>query len=204
MNLVKPVRQGQRERKTMVKNSNSDRNGLKSAKNAQRQSSKETFDDFVIRMKKEASKSSENQYGTRIRPYTSSGYGQLRIKHQKRPITKSGLGLKQYENTRHYPYYNNRAHLPNQLRKRSGNRQLDYKSANLLNDSDSKKLNHRCTFYQGSTESLVNKTAPSEDIVLDNPPIHTQNTYFNKKVKYISCAILIVSIGFEGKSEPDK
>lgn len=94
-------------------------------------------------MRKQDNNLSDNQYGTKSRPYSSSGYGQLRIKNQKRPTTKSGLGIKNYDQAKHYPYYQNRAHLPIQMRKRSGNRHIDYKSSNLLNETDSKRLNHR-------------------------------------------------------------
>ena len=83
---IRPIRQIQRDKKS-TKAPISDRNGVKTAKYAQRQNSKESFDNFVQRMKKD-NKSTET-YGFKARPYTSNGYNHLRIKHQQRPMTKS-------------------------------------------------------------------------------------------------------------------
>ena len=79
--------------------------GIGQWSNVEEQSSKETFEEFVNRMKTQSSKPSENQYEARVRPLTWGGYGQLRIKHQKRPASKSGIGIKLYDETKNYPYY---------------------------------------------------------------------------------------------------
>ena len=73
--------------------------------NVEGQQSKETFEEFVNRMKNQTTKTSENQYETRVRPSTCGGYGQLRIKQQKRPSSKSGMGIKLYDEVKNYPYY---------------------------------------------------------------------------------------------------
>ena len=182
-NLIKPVRQMQRDKKSALKSAFSERNGTRTAKNANRQTSKETFDEFVKRMHKENDTSSEQTYGTKVRPYTSNGYGQLRIKHQKRPTTKSGTGIKLYDEVRNYPYYHNRTYLPKDGRKKSTNRHTEYRSSNLLNEVESKRLNHRCTFYPTSHEDLVNKTMSSNDTYLGQKPPLLQNTYFQSSGK---------------------
>lgn len=115
--LTKPVRQAQQEKK-IIKQAISERHGNRTSKNICKQSSNETFDDFVVRMQKQEENFTENQYGQRVRPYTSNGYGQLRIKHQRRPCTKSG-GIRIHAQNKHYPYYQNRAYLPTQHRRKS-------------------------------------------------------------------------------------
>ena len=78
--------------------------GIEQWSNVEEQPAKETFEEFVNRMKVQ-SKQSENQYENRVRPSTWGGYGQLRIKQQKRPASKSGMGIKLYDETKNYPYY---------------------------------------------------------------------------------------------------
>ena len=78
-NWNKPVRQSNKDQKNVIKSSFPQRNGNRTAKNVEGQSSKETFEEFVNRMKNQTSKAPENQYETRVRPSTCGGYGQLRI-----------------------------------------------------------------------------------------------------------------------------
>lgn len=91
-NRRKPVKQLNREKRTF----NTAISGCKRAhtsKNSHGQMLNETFDDFVQRMKKQSNMSSET-YEFKARTYTSSEYNHLRIKHHKRPMTKSGINGK--------------------------------------------------------------------------------------------------------------
>lgn len=176
MQNIKPVRQKQGESKGIPKSSISDRQGLRTAKHGQRYNSKETFDDFVSRMKKQ--KTNENSYGSKPRPYTSNGYGQLRIKNHKRPKTKSGIGIQNYDQVRNYPYSHNRESAPSQLKTKQKNRIIGYKaSPSLLNETDSKLVDHRKTFYPTSSDSIVNKTTFSNDAANGYRLNQIQNTY---------------------------
>ena len=156
MNFSRPVRQMQREKKHTLKTPFSQRNGLGTAKNAMRKNPNETFDEFVFRMKKQQSKNQYPQVVHRTRPYTSSGWSNLRIKQNKRPSSKSGVNVKNYNEARSHPYAKNRQFVYKDNRKKSNNRGNETKVSNLLNESDTKNVNHRWTFYPTGQESFVN------------------------------------------------
>lgn len=102
MNNMKPVRQAQREKKSTVKAPFSQRTGAHTAKNCQRNYSKETFEEFMKKVNNE--KQYDNTYANKSRPYTSSGWGQVRIRTHKKPITKSNLGVRYFEEAKYNPY----------------------------------------------------------------------------------------------------
>lgn len=68
---MKPVRQMNREKKSILKTPFSQRNGACTSKNGHRSTSKETFEEFVTKARKD--QRFDNIYNTRIRPYTSNG-----------------------------------------------------------------------------------------------------------------------------------
>jgi hypothetical protein len=173
--LSKPVRQAQQEKK-IIKQAISERQGCRTAKNIIQQDSKETFDDFVIRMQKQEEKFTENHYGQRVRPYTSGGYGQLRIKHQRRPYTKSG-GIRIHAHNKNYPYHQNRAYLPTQHRRKSSKGHWEYKSNGLLNDSVSKNVNNRATFYASNKDSFAKDSSVNQTYV-SHKHTNMNTTYF--------------------------
>ena len=172
--LSKPVRQTQHE-KRYPKQAISERHGSRTAKNNCTQNSKETFDEFVLRMQHQEDKFAENQYGQRVRPYTSSGYGQLRIKHQRRPCTKSG-GIRIHAQ-KQYPYYQNKAYLPTQHRRKSNKGNAEYKSNGLLNESASKRVDNRATFY-GSNKDSFSKDTSTNQTYVSQKHTNMNATYF--------------------------
>lgn len=174
-NNIKPIRQQIHREKSSLKAAVSDRNGLKTAKHGQRQKAGETFDQFVERMKKQSNRSADT-YGFKPRPYTSSGYGQLRIKHQKRPTAKSGVGCKRYDEIKAGPYFQNKSYIPNK-RKKGNTRQIGYKPTHLLNNSEAVEMDHRRTFYPTTSNSLANKTTLSNEHFAERKINNIQNTY---------------------------
>lgn len=180
MNLTKPIRQAHKEKRGLLKTANSQRNGSRTSKNAQRQHSKETFDEFVARVQKENDNSIDNQYAVKTRPYTSSGYGnQFRIKN-KRPGSRSGIKL--YDETKNYPYNPNRAYAQ-QFRRKAQPKGIEYKSSKLLNESASKRANHRCTFYPNTGNSLVDRTTFSNETTESTKINKLHKTYLPKTSK---------------------
>jgi hypothetical protein len=176
INDIKPVRQMQNEKKRTLKSSTSDRQRLRTAKNGRRSNSNEKFDDFVIRMKKD--KPNENTYGIKQRPYTSNGYGPSKIKNQKSPNAKSKIGVNNYDKVRNYPSSQNRSYVPSHIWKKQTNRIIGYKpSLNILNESDSRWLDHRKTFYPTSSNSLANNTTSSNDASTVHRVNQIKNTY---------------------------
>lgn len=71
MKEVKPIRQMMHEKKSSIKTPFSQRTGAHTAKYGQRSTSKDTFEEFMSKVKTE--KQYDNIYSTKVRPYTSSG-----------------------------------------------------------------------------------------------------------------------------------
>lgn len=142
MNFSKPVRQGYADKKPSLKTPFSQRNGTRTAKNMVRHTSKETFDDFVHRMKNKQTRITENSYSNKARPYTSNGCGGLRIKHHRKPLQKTGMGIKLYDEVQTYSYAKKKTFIYKENRRKSNNKH-ENRASNLLNETDSQKLKHR-------------------------------------------------------------
>ena len=185
---IKPVRQTIQERRTNIKSAVSQRCGSKTSKNQNRQNSKESFDQFVVRMNNQEQHFTTNQYAQRARPATSSGYGQLRIKHQKRPYTKSGISTKANADRNQHQYSQNKTFLPGQQRRKNSNKTGDYKTSNIFDDSKP-LIRHRGTFCQSNKDSFVEKSSTSNKNYTSSKPGQVANTYFqnwyDQKFKYL-------------------
>jgi hypothetical protein len=176
---VKPVRQ-QQSSYTKHKTSRtpfSQRTGVSTAKHGYRNGSKDTFEEFVNKVN-----SNNAQNNNRVRPYTSTGAGtgQVRIRTNKKPATKSGLADRfnpYLKSNRNFAYQNyNKKHGP----KASS----QVKHNNLLGYAEQSISKGRGTFYPNLSDSLINKTHMSAE-TSNNRKTHVGNitTYYDKSSK---------------------
>lgn len=134
----------------------SHRDGNKTAKNKDRQYSTETFDEFVVRINQQNKKIPESLIKAKTRPSTSGGYGQLRI---KQPGSKSGMGIKMYDEVQKYPYFKyNRQNTQKDVSANANAESTDYSSSQMLREKDSNTMNNRRTLFPNSKELLTNNT----------------------------------------------
>lgn len=180
MTNMKPVRQMHKDsyqhKKQNSKTPFSQRTGVSStAKSGARDQSKETFEEFVHRARGDPK--------NRIRPYTSTGHGQVRIRTSKKPSTKSGIG------TRYNPYLKSNRPWNNDTSygKKHAPKPSQVKNNNLLGYAENSQSKGRGTFYPNMSDSLMNKTDMSVE-TMHNRKTHVGNvtTYYDRSTKNIS------------------
>ena len=130
----------------------SNREGNKTSKNKEGQYSTETFDEFVVRTKhNNTRKIPQNIYKNKMRPSTSGGYGQMRV---KQPGSKSGMGVKLYDEVQKYPYFKYyRQNTQKEMPIKGDN--TEYWNSNSINN-EVESLQKRRTMLPNSHELLIN------------------------------------------------